>query len=72
VDEFDESCPSGDVLQLRDVVSRPAGAWQLTGLLELDPTVLSADDAITALQEVEDNLVAAAVLLLWRFLPAAF
>ena len=53
VDEFDESCPSGDVLQLRDVVSRPAGAWQLTGLLELDPTVLSADDAITVLQEVQ-------------------
>ena len=53
VDEFDESCPSGDVLQLRDVVSRPAGAWQLTGLLELDPAVLSADDAITVLQEVQ-------------------
>ena len=52
VDEFDDVDLTGTACHVREVFSRPVGPWLLTGVLGVDAGCLSADDAITYLQQV--------------------
>lgn len=50
---FDADDPAGMAHHVAEVFSRPVGPWLLTGLMDLDASALSADDAVSLLQHVQ-------------------
>ncbi|MBI1350081.1 MAG: DUF222 domain-containing protein, partial [Actinomycetales bacterium] len=52
-DEFEDLPEWTDSDALAEAVSRPAGVGQLADLLQIDPTGLSADEAVTFAQQVD-------------------
>jgi hypothetical protein len=50
---FDDDDPAGMAHHVAEVFSRPVGPWLLSGLMDLDASVLSADDAVSVLQHIQ-------------------